>query len=65
MMALKPEALAEALTELKEEQNEKVTLSGRTEERKSRGHRQTDRKKSIFYLRIVFQYIIFFSFLSV
>lgn len=45
MMVLKPEALAEVPIELKEEQIEKVTLSGRTEERESRRQRKTDRKE--------------------
>lgn len=49
MMALKPEALVEAPTDLHGEQIDKVTLSGRIEERESRRLRQTDRKETILY----------------
>lgn len=48
-MAQKPEAPAE----LKEDQLEKVTLSGRTEERESRIQVQTHTEKTILHLRII------------
>lgn len=57
MMPLKPEAPAEAPIDLDGEQIEKVTLSGRIEERESRRLRQTDRKETMLYL----VFIIFFT----
>lgn len=49
MMALKPEALAETPIELDEEQIEKVTLSGRTEERESRRQRGCQKGDNIVF----------------
>lgn len=57
MMVLKLEALAEAPFELDEEQVEKVTLSGRREERKSRRLKQTDRNESALHLRTILRYL--------
>lgn len=64
MMALKLEALAEAPIELDEEQVEKVTLSGRREERKSRRQKQTDRNESVLHLRTILRYIFPYLFPS-